>query len=202
MKKRQVLSEVRPRHIRGFTLIELLVVISIFGLLSSVVLAAATSAKKSSNDATIIQELIQFRNLYELTYSTTGSYSLLQTTTISLPCNRFYITGPIAVGFYCQMTTINECDNVFGSIPDGIIANNPTADAICKNIVKNSGYFYIGVNTNTNMSQKYSIAAYLPKRNAHMCIGSGNINSIVQSVNYSFTINATQDTLPGCSANP
>ena len=182
----------------GFTLIELLVVISIIGLLSSVVLVAMKSARSKSNDATIMQELVQFRNLYELAFSDTGGYSTLQTTTISDPCDRF---NSQTVGFFCSFTTSAKCDNAFGPTSP-IIANNQTADNLCKNIVANSGFFYIGVNSNTSMSQKYSISAYLPSRASYMCLGSSKTNSYPATVNYSNSPLAPQDTSNGCSADP
>ena len=191
--------EGRPRPTKGFTLIELLVVISIVGLLSSVVMAATASARKNGNDAAIMQELTQFRNLYELAFSESGGYSSLQilpTTPVGLPCDHF--DGP--TGFFCTMTNLADCTNVFGST--GIISNNQTAFNLCKNIVANSGYFYIGIRTNTNMAQKYSIAAYLPSRNKYMCMGSSKTNSIVSSVHYNNLPSAIADTTAGCSSNP
>ena len=189
----------KRKQVGGFTLIELLVVISIIGLLSSVVLVALNSARIKGSESAIIQELTQFRNLYELAYSNSGDYSSLQTTTISTPCDAF---NNHTVGFYCAMTNPPECSNVFGSSPVGIIANNPTALSLCNKIVNSSGYFYIGVNTNSSMNQKYSFAAYLPGQNKYMCMGSSKSNSIVSTVNYSYIISAPQDISAGCSANP
>lgn len=63
---------------RGFTLIELLVVISIIGLLSSVVLASLSTARNRSKDTAVISSVLQIRNLMNLEFSDTGSYSNLQ----------------------------------------------------------------------------------------------------------------------------
>lgn len=63
---------------RGFTLIELLVVISIVGLLSSVVLASLSTARNRSRDTAIVSSILQIRNLMNLEFSDTGSYSNLQ----------------------------------------------------------------------------------------------------------------------------
>ncbi len=58
----------------GFTLIELLVVISIISLLSSVVLASTSAAKKKAVDAATIAENGQIRNSLELYYNQHGGY--------------------------------------------------------------------------------------------------------------------------------
>jgi prepilin-type N-terminal cleavage/methylation domain-containing protein len=50
----------------GFTLIELLVVVSIIGLLSSIILASVSQAKKKATAVSIVQEFIQVRNAIEL----------------------------------------------------------------------------------------------------------------------------------------
>jgi Tfp pilus assembly protein PilE len=54
-----------------------MVVISIIGLLASVVIAAFQGARAKGNEAAVKEELVQFRNLYELTYLNTGSYAAL-----------------------------------------------------------------------------------------------------------------------------
>ena len=112
----------------------------------------------------------------------------------------------IGLEVHLQLSTKSKifcgCANVFGSSPVGIIANNPTALSLCNKIVNSSGYFYIGVNTNSSMNQKYSFAAYLPGQNKYMCMGSSKSNSIVSTVNYSYIISAPQDISAGCSANP
>ncbi|MBP9771468.1 MAG: type II secretion system protein [Candidatus Pacebacteria bacterium] len=62
------------RGSRAFTLIELLVVISIIGLLSSVVLAALSTARKSARDAKRISEIREMQTALELYYTDFAEY--------------------------------------------------------------------------------------------------------------------------------
>jgi len=59
---------------KGFTLIELLVVISIISLLTSVVLAALSDAKKKANAAYFVSEMNQLRNAFEMYRTDNGKY--------------------------------------------------------------------------------------------------------------------------------
>lgn len=59
---------------KGFTLIELLVVISIIGLLSSVVLAGLTSARKKAQAAKFVSEMNQIKTAFELYRNDKGKY--------------------------------------------------------------------------------------------------------------------------------
>jgi prepilin-type N-terminal cleavage/methylation domain-containing protein len=59
---------------KGFTLIELLVVISIIGLLSSIVIASLTSARKKAEAAKIVQEMNQLKVAFELYKTDHGVY--------------------------------------------------------------------------------------------------------------------------------
>ena len=59
---------------KGFTLIELLVVVAIISLLSSIVFASLSSARKKSQDSARVQGFIQVRNALELYYSNNGQY--------------------------------------------------------------------------------------------------------------------------------
>lgn len=62
---------------KGFTLIELLVVISIIGLLSSVILAAVSTARARAADTAVKQDLLEIANQAELVYQNTNSYDTL-----------------------------------------------------------------------------------------------------------------------------
>lgn len=59
---------------KGFTLIELLVVISIIALLSTVVLAALSTARRSARDAERINSIRQMQTALEFAYSGTETY--------------------------------------------------------------------------------------------------------------------------------
>ncbi len=58
----------------GFTLIELLVVIAIIGLISSIVFASLSTARKKARDARRIQDLYQIRLALEMYYNDQGYY--------------------------------------------------------------------------------------------------------------------------------
>ncbi len=58
----------------GFTLIELLVVVAIIGLISSVVMASLSSARKKSRDARRLMDMKQIRIALELYYNTYNQY--------------------------------------------------------------------------------------------------------------------------------
>lgn len=63
-----------PSTKRGFTLIELLVVIAIIGLLSSVILASLTTARRKARDARRISDMKQIQTALELYFDANGSY--------------------------------------------------------------------------------------------------------------------------------
>ncbi len=59
---------------RGFTLIELLVVIAIIGLLSSIVLASLSTARKKARDAVRFSDIHQLQIALDLYFQTNGRY--------------------------------------------------------------------------------------------------------------------------------
>jgi len=63
------------KYTSGFTLIELLVVIAIIGILSSVVLASLSSARKSANRAADVSEMANMRAQAEIWYNSGGEGS-------------------------------------------------------------------------------------------------------------------------------
>ncbi|MFA6430543.1 MAG: prepilin-type N-terminal cleavage/methylation domain-containing protein [Candidatus Paceibacterota bacterium] len=64
----------KTKRQKGFTLIELLVVISIIGLLSTVVLASLTSARKKAEAAKFVAEMKQLKTAFELYRNDNGGY--------------------------------------------------------------------------------------------------------------------------------
>lgn len=77
---------------KGFTLIELLVVVAIISLLTSVVLASLSDARKKAIDTKILAEYQQLRVALELYYNENG----------------FYPT-PNTAGVYCISDSIDDC---------------------------------------------------------------------------------------------
>ncbi|MDO8620542.1 MAG: type II secretion system protein [bacterium] len=71
---------------KGFTLIELLVVIAIIGLLSSIVFASLTSARKKARDARRLSDVATIRTALNLYASDTGVF----------PDGNFFTAGNLA----------------------------------------------------------------------------------------------------------
>ncbi len=67
------MSHVRSQK-KGFTLIELLVVLSIIALLSTVIFAALSTARKSARDAKRISEIREMQTALELYYADFAEY--------------------------------------------------------------------------------------------------------------------------------
>ncbi|HXK37901.1 MAG TPA: prepilin-type N-terminal cleavage/methylation domain-containing protein [Candidatus Paceibacterota bacterium] len=85
---------------KGFTLIELLVVIAIIGILSSVVLASLSSARRKAKEARIISDMEQIKIALEL-------YN---------DANGFYPTGG-----YAGVETRTECTSYGGLANNAVI---------------------------------------------------------------------------------
>lgn len=190
------MARIYSRRSRGFTLIELLVVISIIGLLSSVILAALSSARTKGKESVIIQDLIQFRNLYESAYATTGNYSPLQPANPGTGGNCFYYSG--TSGYKCTATSISSPDHcaMFYGPSSPEVANNPSALSLCYQIVNMTGNFSIGLAAAN--SQQYSLWAWLPSQQTFQCFGSSKNTSATSSP----TSNPGGGQSPGCPANP
>lgn len=183
----------------GFTLIELLVVISIIGLLSSVILAALASARTKAKEGLIKQELLQLRNLYE-TNSSGGSYASLQPAAANTPwqtCLQY--SSPSATGYVCPIQTIGQCSFVFAHDTQ---LNSTDAVNTCTAIIKNTGFLEIGVYSNTNLTQHYSIVGYLPSANQYLCFGNSGANSTFTTTGGLPPSTATGELGAGCPGNP
>ena len=194
------------RQNRGFTLIELLVVISIIGLLSSVILAALAGARQKGQATAITSELIQFRNLYELSYSSKGDYSLLQpihaaggfaSNNSPVECAKYLGIGNGSYQCTTNDPTGNGCIDIFG--PGGEIPDT-TAVNLCKQIVKNSGSFAVGLAKNSNVAQQYSFWTQHSSQNTYICYGSSKQTSSISTQADILNVNGNSN--PGCSANP
>lgn len=89
----------------GFTLIELLVVISIIGILSSVILASLSGARRSADNAVSIAETRQFQTQLALYFLENGGYPVLPWV---IPGYSFWA----CIGLNCSNSTaFNELRN-------------------------------------------------------------------------------------------
>ena len=165
---------------KGFTLIELLVVISIIGLLSSVVLASLNGARNKAKISAFEAELVQFRTVMDLEYSTLGNYGALAPGTWASTMVDAYAAS-------CATTwSPNSAD------PYVVQANS-----LCNNIVALSGDQYaLYVQRGYPDPSQFSIQGYLVAPTELIyCIGTGGITF---GQPYSTTVYS--DT--GCSNNP
>ncbi len=159
---------------RGFTLIELLVVIAIIGILSAVVLASLSTARSKAKDASIRSEAQEFRNLLNLEYSETGSYTNLT-------------KGWIGGGTVNGQTTCEARG----------YAGNYAAQAvgICNAIRNTLGASYDQAFNTSGSGQTYSIMARYSS-GTMICYGSSGATS--DNVPYS----GPGLNYPGCQGNP
>ena len=100
---------------RGFTLIELLVVIAIIGILSSVVLASLSSARKKGRDARRLADLKQVQLALELYADANGGKYPTGATMPTASLAPTYIstvpTDPSDQTAYGYAATTTGCDN-------------------------------------------------------------------------------------------
>jgi prepilin-type N-terminal cleavage/methylation domain-containing protein len=130
---------------RGFTLIELLVVMAIIGLLSTVVLASLTTARKKGRDTKRISDVKQLQIALELYYPTAINTANLVTpgyiATVSTDpsTNAGYSYAALGSGTSCSSYHLgalleNTTHTVFSSDVDA-----PASDAICTGSAANFG---------------------------------------------------------------
>lgn len=157
----------------GFTLIELLVVISIIGVLSSVVLASVNTARMKARDAAVKQLALQMRNVYELEYSNTGTYSGLMKNPPPLAC-----TIATGVSYSCLLTNQSRCNVFYGTGSEG--------EKICLDVLSKGININVGTIDDGNpirFVDKYAIYIQYPGNSSlGRCVGSsGNVIDSIQS---------------------
>lgn len=152
---------------RGFTLIELMVVIAIVGILSTFVLSSLQKGRLKAADAAVRQEAVQLRNLMEQERTNSGTYTALK------------------AGGSWKATGSTCSAAAFGSSQ----FSSRAAD-VCTRLVAATGaacgsncVFFQTVGP-INVSDKYSIVAYLPSASTdagsakYLCVGSSGNQSI------------------------
>ena len=91
-----------PKH-RGFTLIELMVVVAVIALLSSIVLAALSSAKRKADEASVLSAMHQLQNAIEIYRLSTNNYpGAISGSPFS---SSLGINGGFGPGFYADSLT-------------------------------------------------------------------------------------------------
>lgn len=162
---------------KGFTLIELMVVISIVGLLSSVVLAALSSARGKAKDSAVMYELRQISTLMALEYSDSSSYTNLQRGWIisdTVPCTP---ATAFAGNYSSKITELcNSIKNKLGSSGNRLFVGAPV----------------------TGGAQSYSLMVVMPSTgNTFFCIGDSGRTSLGP-----FNGTPTIWYSPGCYGDP
>jgi prepilin-type N-terminal cleavage/methylation domain-containing protein len=116
---------------RGFTLIELLVVIAIIGILSSVVLASLSTARKKGRDARRVSDLKQLSLALELyADANSGKYP----TTAAAP-TAIGTGGPLVTGGFISTVPSDPSNNANAY---GYVATSSSCDNTTTNC---TGYF-------------------------------------------------------------
>ncbi len=173
---------------RGFTLIELLVVISIIGLLSSIVLAALSSARQKGQYASVQESLNEMRTVYELQYLASSSYAAIMPSgmansgTINISqgvCSTSDVNNYCTV-YLTPVGATTGCDTLYG-------VASAQADAICKDILTKegaSGSFSFGIINGSTNNTDYGFAVQNQSGlSQFFCIrNSGNSATVTTSV--------------------
>ncbi len=169
---------------RGFTLIELMVVISIIAVLSSIILAAVSTARQRAMYASVQESLIQMRNAYEVQYTNSGSYAGLIPINagpwnITTAPNDYSCSITGGFNYYCNVKTTLGCDDLYTA--------GSQEDNICKNIIStvNSSSlaeFNFGVIESPLTNSDYAFAVYNPSNTSQLfCIRSTG-NALVTTI--------------------
>lgn len=161
---------------RGFTLIELLMVIAIIGMLSTTVLASLKTARLKAADAKVMQQARELRTLMELERNESGTYTGIK-------------AGGAwkAAGASCSGFTSTNYSTKAAEVCNELVA------ATGSNCGSNCVYF---ASVNPASTDKFTIQAYLPSKNAYLCLGSSGLSS--QTAPYP----PSDWSFAGCYSNP
>ncbi len=143
------------RNSKGFTLIELLVVIAIIGLLSSVVLASLSSARKKAKDVVVQSSLIQMRTEATLYYSDNNNYG--------------------TAGSYGYMFNNGTPSNLSGA------CGTERAKVILKEVESNAAYDFAYCIVGVGGKSFISFAYLLTKApTGNYCVGSNGFGGVLE----------------------
>jgi prepilin-type N-terminal cleavage/methylation domain-containing protein len=158
----------------GFTLIELLVVIAIISLISSVVLASISTARKKSRDSAVRAQAMQFRNLLSLEYNDTGSYAnfFISWVGSTATCDN------INAASQYKAKGVEVCKNLYNSSEDSVL--------------RGANRMYLN-RPNVTGNNRFTLLVYLPYKQTWLCVGSNGA--------ISDTDGGSAWTSPGCWNN-
>lgn len=158
---------------KGFTLIELLVVISIISLLTSIILASITDARKKARDSRRIQDLRQIVIALELYRDKNGHYPYCSSISSggSLNCDGTWVTSDSTSHWSTLESTLTE----FIKLPKDPV-NNGTGSGTgwwADLTNKNHAYAYLSEDL-CNAGQCYNLYTRLENESNYLACGNKN----------------------------